>query len=267
MRRRDHDVCAMERRAACAGAQKGRRGASHDERSQLGAKPSRLCLARPFFCPASQIPPHHRLFHPPPIALPLHPNTTDSFKPPPMRPATFSPLLHLDYAPASPSPMPKSPPSPPRADARVTSPSAGMPADSDSDGASTRARRRRNAKPAANGDANGHLDVPKASRPSGGRLADRSPSPLGLIPIHTRFRSFVRSSSLRRALEANIRDRSTATKSPAKPSTSRSASSRSPSTPRAAHPRRSTPSCSPRSCPSPPSTCCATACPRSTGCT
>jgi diacylglycerol kinase (CTP) len=64
-------------------------------------------------------------------------------------------------------------------------------ADADSDGTSPRARRRRSLKPATNGDANGHLDVPKPSRPAG-RLADRSPSPLGLIPIHTRFRSFVR---------------------------------------------------------------------------
>jgi hypothetical protein len=73
----------------------------------------------------------------------------------------------------------------------VTLPTTSPPADSESDGASTRARRRKSLKPAANGDANGHLEVPKQTR-AGGRLADRSPSPLGLIPIHTRFRSFVR---------------------------------------------------------------------------
>jgi diacylglycerol kinase (CTP) len=42
---------------------------------------------------------------------------------------------------------------------------------------------------ATNGSANGHLEIPGKSK--GWREISRSPSPLGLIPIHTQFRSFV----------------------------------------------------------------------------
>jgi diacylglycerol kinase (CTP) len=49
--------------------------------------------------------------------------------------------------------------------------------------------RRKNGPAETNGSANGHLEIPGKSR--SWREISRSPSPLGLIPIHTQFRSFV----------------------------------------------------------------------------
>jgi len=49
---------------------------------------------------------------------------------------------------------------------------------------------KRKPEPLANGDASGHLSIPKLSHDYWRELS-RSPSPLGLIPIHTQFRSFI----------------------------------------------------------------------------
>lgn len=90
---------------------------------------------------------------------------------------------------------------------------------------------------------NGHLSPAQANK-NYWREMSRSPSPLGLIPIHQKWRSFVRSSHPSSRLNPNLR-RSTNTRSPAKSCTSASASSPSPSTQPASKPPPSTPSSSP----------------------
>jgi len=64
--------------------------------------------------------------------------------------------------------------------------------------------RRKSDTAEANGDANGHLTIPKPSR-NYWRELSRSPSPLGLIPIHTQFRSFIHRHEIpRKALHVSI---------------------------------------------------------------
>ena len=77
-----------------------------------------------------------------------------------------------------------------------------------------------------NGTVNGHLS-PQAANKNYWRELSRSPSPLGLIPIHQKWRSFVSSLPSHFSLRssANPKHRSTATKYPARSSTSPSASS------------------------------------------
>lgn len=71
----------------------------------------------------------------------------------------------------------------------------------------------------ANGTSNGHLS-PAAANKNYWREMSRSPSPLGLIPIHQEWRSFVSdTSNYSRSLLANIA-RFTAMRSPARSSTS-----------------------------------------------
>jgi len=64
--------------------------------------------------------------------------------------------------------------------------------------------RRKSDTAEANGDVNGHLSPPKPSR-NYWRELSRSPSPLGLIPIHTQFRSFIHRHEIpRKALHVSI---------------------------------------------------------------
>lgn len=97
-------------------------------------------------------------------------------------------------------------------DARVTQPDSEDLTTSGSDGQAQPVRRYRrrgsrsspSKKSAAhhNGATNHYLQVPKDPRI---RSWDRSPSPLGLIPIHTRFRSFIHRHEIpRKALHVSI---------------------------------------------------------------
>ena len=86
----------------------------------------------------------------------------------------------------------------------------------------TNTKRRPDTKPPA--EVNGYLSPPPRSY---WRELSRSPSPLGLIPIHIQFRSFVRPPRLTNVAQATVTDkaaRSTAMRSLGKSSTSPSAS-------------------------------------------
>jgi hypothetical protein len=94
-----------------------------------------------------------------------------------------------------------------------------------------------------NGSSNGYLSPAQANK-NYWREMSRSPSPLGLIPIHQEWRSFVRPPShIRRDTTVLTTSRSISTKSRAKSSTSASASSASSSTSPAPKQPPSTPSC------------------------
>jgi hypothetical protein len=94
-----------------------------------------------------------------------------------------------------------------------------------------------------NGSSNGYLSPAQANK-NYWREMSRSPSPLGLIPIHQEWRSFVRlPHSPRLCIVILTTTRSINTKSRAKSSTSASASSASSSTSPAPKQPPSTPSC------------------------
>lgn len=77
-----------------------------------------------------------------------------------------------------------------------------------------------------NGTVNGHLS-PQAANKNYWREMSRSPSPLGLIPIHQKWRSFVSAPLHRTSTIALIEHRSTDTRYPGRSYTSPSASSHS----------------------------------------